>query len=92
MALAHPGSLLAVLVADGLDNRPELVHRLPGVEQFALGPHPTLLHPVELGDLVRRPFLVRLLKALRVSLAGEALLDIHGGEDLFALCAYVCWA
>jgi hypothetical protein len=25
-----------------------------------------------------------------VSLGGEALFDIHGGEDLFALCAYVC--
>jgi hypothetical protein len=41
---------------------------------------------------VRRPFLVRLPKALLVSLAGETLFDIHGGEDLFALCAYVCRA
>ena len=81
-----------MLVADGLDHRPEMVHRLPGVEQLALGPHLTLLHPAELGDLVRRPFLVRLPKALRVSLAGEALFDIHGGEDLFAWCAYVCRA
>jgi hypothetical protein len=82
-------ALLLTPLADGLDHRPELVHRLPGVEQFALGPDLTPLHPVQLGHLVRRSFLVRLLKALLVSLAGEALLDIHGGEDLFALCAYV---
>jgi hypothetical protein len=76
---------------DGLDRRPELLGRPPGAEQFALGPHLTPLHPVELGDLVGRPFLMRLSKALLVSLAGETLLDKHGGEDLFALCAYV-WA
>jgi hypothetical protein len=41
---------------------------------------------------VGRPFLARLPKALLVSLAREALFDIHGGEYLFALCAYVCRA
>jgi hypothetical protein len=79
-------------LADGLDHRPEMVHRLPGVDQLALGAHLPLHHPVKLGNLVRRPFLARLLKALLVSVGGEALLDIHGGEDLFALCADVCRA
>ena len=83
---------LADGLADGLDRRSELVHGLPGVDQFALGPHLPLHPPVKLGYLVRRPFLVRLPKALLVSLAGETLFDIHGGEDLFALCAYVCRA
>ena len=79
-------------LADGLDHRSELVHGLPGVDQLALGAHLPLHHPVKLGDLVRLPFLMRLLEALLVSLAGETLFDIHGGEDLFALCAYVCRA
>jgi len=79
-------------LARGLDHRSEVVHRLPGVDQLALGAHLPLHHPVKLGDLVRLPFLMRLLEALGVSLAGEPLFDIHGGEDLFALCAYVCWA
>jgi hypothetical protein len=99
MALAHPGSLPVprpigwhVRLADGLDHRPELVYGLPGVEQLALGARLPPLHPVELGYLACRPFLTRLPKALLMSLAGEALFDIHGGEDLFALCAYVCWA
>ena len=93
MALAHPGSLSVItFLADGLDHRPQLVHGLPGVQQFALGALLPLLHTVELGDLVGRPFLARLLKALRLSLGGEALFDIHGGEDLFALCAYFCRA
>jgi hypothetical protein len=107
MALAHPGSLLVchvlvvtcwllragcyIRLAAG-DHRPELVHRLPGVEQLALGAHLPPLHPMELGDLMRGSFLARLPKALVVSLGGEALLDIHGDEDLFALCAYVCLA
>ena len=83
---------LAERLADGLDHRSELVHRLPGVDQFALGARLALHPPVKLGYLVRRPLLVRLPKALLVSLAGETLFDIHGGEDLFALCAYVCRA
>ena len=78
-------------LARGLDHRSEVIHRLPGLEQLALGallpPH----HPVKLDDLARLPFLMRLLEALDVSLVGEALFDIHGGEDLFALCAYACW-
>jgi hypothetical protein len=100
VALAHPGSSLVirrrrlqagllVRLADGLDYRPELVYRLPGVQQLALGPGLALHPPVKLDDLVGRPFLMRLLEALLVSLAGETLFDIHGGEDLFALCAYV---
>jgi len=101
MALAHPGSLLDVTsagrtlsrrLADGLDHRAEAVHRLPGVDQFLLGPHLPLHHPVKLGYLVRRSFLMRLLEALLVSLAGETLFDKHGGEDLFAWCADVVWA
>jgi hypothetical protein len=75
---------LAGGLADGLDHRSELVHGLPGVDQFALGAHLPLHHPVKLGDLVGRPLLARLLKALLVSLAGETL--------FFALCAYVCRA
>jgi hypothetical protein len=78
------------LLGRGLDHRSEVVHRLPGVEQLALGAHLALHHPAKLGDLVRLPFLMRLLEALDVSLVGEALFDIHGGEDLFALCAYAC--
>jgi hypothetical protein len=78
-----------LLLADGLDHRPELVDGLPGVEQLTLGALLPPLHPVELDYLVRSPFLTRLPKALLMSLAGEALFDIHGGEDLFALCAYV---
>jgi hypothetical protein len=81
MALAHPGSLLVdIQLADGLYHRTEPVRGLPGAEQFALGALLPLLHPVELCDLVRRPFLVRLLKALLVSLSGETLFDVHGGE------------
>jgi hypothetical protein len=80
------------LLARGLDHRSEMVHRLPGVEQLALGALLPLDHTVKLDDLARLSFLMRLLEALDVSLAGEALFDIHGGEDLFALCAYVCLA
>jgi hypothetical protein len=62
------------------------------VQELALGPLLPPLHPVQLGYLARGPFVVRLPQALLVSLAGETLFDIHGGEDLFAWCAYVCQA
>ena len=81
-----------VRLADGLDHRPELVHGLPGVQELTLRPLSPPLHPVQLGYLARGPFVVRLPKALLVSLAGETLFDIHGGEDLFAWCADVCRA